>query len=94
MVVFPQPLAPTMIVRGKQNAMTCSSSSGEKERTPLMDNFEIDAIMMNLYIFWSTVLPCRQIKNEEWMCHRFGEKNMTVSLLGVVVNFGSGLNEI
>lgn len=49
MVVLPQPLAPTMIVRGKQNAMTCSSSSGENDLTPLIDNLEMDA-MMNIFI--------------------------------------------
>ena len=45
MVVLPQPFAPTIIVRGKQNAITCSSSSGEKDLTPLMDNFEMDAMV-------------------------------------------------
>lgn len=43
-VVLPQPLAPTMMVRGKQKAMTCSSSLGENERTPLMDSLAMDAM--------------------------------------------------
>ena len=44
-VVFPQPFAPTIIVSGKQNSITCSSPSGLKERTPLMESFWMDAIV-------------------------------------------------
>ena len=40
----PQPLAPTMMVRGKQKPMTCSSSSGEKERMPRMESLEMEAM--------------------------------------------------
>mmetsp|Transcript_11895 Transcript_11895/g.24605 ORF Transcript_11895/g.24605 Transcript_11895/m.24605 type:complete len:83 (+) Transcript_11895:1121-1369(+) len=46
MVVLPHPLAPTIMVRGKQKDMTCSSSSGEKARTPRIDSLLIDAIFL------------------------------------------------
>jgi hypothetical protein len=50
MVVLPQPLAPTMMVRGKQKAMTCSSSVGEKERIPRMESLEMDAMVYDWFV--------------------------------------------
>lgn len=44
MVVLPQPLEPTMMVRGKQKDITCSSSSGLKARIPRTDSFWMDAM--------------------------------------------------
>ena len=41
---FPQPLAPTIIVTGKRNSITCSSSSGEKDLTPRIESLFMDAI--------------------------------------------------
>lgn len=49
-VVLPHPLAPTMMVRGKQKPMTCSSSLGEKDRTPRMESLEMDAIVYGLFV--------------------------------------------
>lgn len=46
MVVLPQPLAPTMMVSGKQNVMTCSSSSGENARIPLTESLLMDAMIV------------------------------------------------
>ena len=56
------PLAPTIIVSGKQKAITCSSSLGEKERTPLMESLEMDAIVDNIYLYLSSnrLRYCRQ----------------------------------
>ena len=39
-VVFPHPLAPTIIVNGDSNSMACSRS-GEKARMPRMASFSI-----------------------------------------------------
>ena len=39
-VVFPHPLAPTIIVNGDSNSMACSLS-GEKARMPRMASFSI-----------------------------------------------------
>ncbi len=44
MVVLPQPLEPTMMVRGKQKDITCSSSSGLKARIPRTDSLSMDAM--------------------------------------------------
>lgn len=51
-VVFPHPLAPTMMVRGKQKAITCSSSLGEKDRMPRMESLEIDAMISTSCSFY------------------------------------------
>lgn len=55
---------PTIIVSGKQNPMTCSSSFGEKERTPRMDSFEMEAIVkiisFNLYGWKRPKIGCEQ----------------------------------
>lgn len=49
-VVLPQPLAPTIMVRGKQKEMTCSSSSGEKARIPRTESLFMDAIFFLCFL--------------------------------------------
>ena len=38
------------MVRGKQNPITCSSSLGEKARTPRMDSLAMDAMMIIILV--------------------------------------------
>jgi hypothetical protein len=58
------PLAPTIMVRGKQKAITCSSSLGEKERTPLMDSLDIDAMvdyLLTIFVLLAIDGRCHKI---------------------------------
>lgn len=52
---FPQPFAPTIMVKGNMNSTTCSSSSGEKARTPRIESLLMDAI---------TLSPITLLRNE------------------------------
>lgn len=48
MVVFPHPLAPTIMVHGKKNSTACSSSLGEKDLTPRIASRLILAMLLTV----------------------------------------------
>lgn len=61
---FPQPFAPTIMVTGKRNSITCSSLSGEKDLTPRIESLLMDAISQSVSQYNASELRLTTMQDE------------------------------